>query len=312
MRKIIIFLLLLTIQPAFKLNKNSFAVSNDFSYAKISANCVMYKTSSMTDDYSNILFIIPESYFVLVLDDSISTSYKVKYDSYIGYVKPEKIKLVNFVPKTKTLDGVTLDINPNFGTQIWSQPSTFSGTALTTIKASTENITYVASATGDVPSGGISNIWYYVVFTPIESPTDVYEGYVYSENVSYLSEIKLNNEDIIEESMLKIEQNNQKMSSTLKIIIIVLISIPLTVFLILILYKCIKNIVKNTNSNKNCEKYKNENFNDFSEKKLNFGDNNLITSNNTALKKNINYLSNRSFKKISHQDKFDDEDDDLL
>lgn len=315
MRKIVIFLLIIVFHFNVYVGKNTFALSNDFGYAKILSNCVLYKNSSMIDDYSNVLFILPESYFVLIIDDTVSGCYKVKYDNYVGFVKSDKIKVVDFVPQNKILSGVTFDIKKNSGTQVWSMPTTNSE-ILTTIKASTENVSYVASTNGDVPSGGTSGVWYYAVYTSPDNPTNVYEGYVYSENVFNLSEIKLNDEDMISSEIENLNKSAENNLSNLKIIIIVLVLIPLIIFLMLILYKSIKKVAINTNKNKNQNKYKNEKFDNFVSNQTNFNQNSLDFEHQNKIKRGIDFLSKTSFKKIpknidSHIETFED-DDELL
>ena len=75
--------------------------------------------------------------------------------------------------------------------KIWQYPTT-SSTAFATLDAGTCDVSYIASVSGQIPNGGKSDIWYYVVYTPSFDSTNVYEGYVYSENTTNLSEIILN------------------------------------------------------------------------------------------------------------------------
>ncbi len=238
-------------------NVEVFAKENSMgesSYAKVLSGCVLYKTQEMVDDIYNIYFLVPETYFVLILDDVGENCYKVKYDRFVGFVNKSSVEIALFVPIVKTLDNVTFDIKASSGTQIWKNPSTNSE-IFTTLAADTKNLSYIASVVGEVPSGGKSNIWFYVSYTSSINSTNVYEGYVYSENTTNLSDIVLNIESNPE--VLLDENNNEKLffiSSTIKTIIVAVIAIPIILFFVIILYKLIKKFKKNTNSNKNFKK----------------------------------------------------------
>ena len=134
MKRLIIFLVipyLLISHP--RVNFSAYAKAENSTYAKATSNCTLYKTSSLTNnDVSNIYFIIPETYFVIVLDKLTDTCYKVQYDKFIGYVDSSTIIIATFIPIIKTLENITLDIKDTSGTQIWSQPNT-NGKILTTI-----------------------------------------------------------------------------------------------------------------------------------------------------------------------------------
>ena len=204
-------------------------------YAKALDNCVLYKTKEMINSSDMVLFEIPETYFVLVLDIIDENCYMVQYDKYIGYIESSKVLLASFTPIVKTLSNITFDIKASSGTQIWSMPTTNSD-IYTTLSAGTEDITYIASVQGSVPNGGESNIWYYVFFTPSNNSTNVYEGYIYSENTTNLSEIVANTETNPEIISNEVSQERIiYISSTIKTIIIAVITIPIILFFVIII-----------------------------------------------------------------------------
>lgn len=232
------------------------AESENIVYAKALENCVLYKSQTLDDDLNNIYFIVPETYFVVVLSNVDDLICKVQYDKYIGYVKSNSILVATFVPIVKTLEDIKCDIKQTSGTQIWNKPSAF-GDVLTTIPAGMKDINYIASVYGDIPNGGESNIWFYISYTPATNSTNVYEGYIYSENTTNLSEIVVNaetNPEVIELEN-NIVDNTINISSTFKTILIALISIPIILLFAIILYKLIKKFKQNTNK---------DNFNDIS------------------------------------------------
>lgn len=246
MKKICRILLILIIESYNCISFDyAHSLSKTTTYAKALSECVLYKSPSMNTDVDNVYFIVPESYFVVVLEKTSESVMKVQYDKFVGYIFSNKVVIATFVPESKFLENVTLDIKESSGTQVWSKPTT-SGNVLTTISAGTMQIKYIASAYGAIPSGGITNLWYYISYTPSFNATNVYEGYVYSENVTNLSQIVLNMELNPEVIQKEIDTNIIYLSSTVKTILITIISIPIILLFLIILYKLSKKFVKNT------------------------------------------------------------------
>ena len=248
MRQICVFLISIFLIN-FNFNQRAFASSSaQFSgYAKVLENCVLYKTENLYFSEDNVLFVVPESYFVYILEDVSNDVLKVEYDRFVGYVSADRVVRSTFVPVVKTLQGVTCDIKSSSGTQIWNIPST-SGNTLTTISAGTSGIKYIASCSGKVPAGGKSNVWYYVSYVHAQNSTNVYEGYVYSENVVNLSEIVLNSESNPESIIDSVDPKEKVIyiSPSLKTILVSIIVIPIIVLILIILYKLMKKFKKNT------------------------------------------------------------------
>lgn len=227
-------------------------------YAKALEGCTLYKSKTMRDDLSNIYFVVPETYFVSVI--TITEQYlEVVYDRFLGYVKPSSVIISTFIPIVRTLEDVTCDIKTTSGTQIWSQPSDISGKTYTTIPAGTVGINYIAAAYGDIPAGGESNLWYYVTYTPSTNSTNVYEGYVYSENITNLSEIMANTENNPDTNLGGDGESQNSplyISPTIKTIIIALIAVPIILFIAIILYKMVKKAKESTNKHNFINKHR--------------------------------------------------------
>ena len=232
--------------------KECYGESENTIYAKVLKDCVLYKNEEMNYELSEIYFEVPESYFVVVLENISEKCLKVQYGKYIGFVNSASVEIARFEPIVKTLDNVTFDIKENVGTKIWQYPST-SSTMFVTLDAGTSGVSYIAAVSGQVPNGGKSDIWFYVIYTPSYDSTNVYEGYVYSENTTNLSEIVFNTEtNPIEISDEK--QENEKLiyiSSTIKTIVIAIIVIPIILFFVVILYNLTKKLRKNAKYSKN-------------------------------------------------------------
>ncbi len=298
------------------INYFSYAKAESTTYAKASAGCVLYKSDDLNNNINNIYFVIPETYFVSVLEVVSDACMRVQYGTYVGYVSTDTLVVATFIPIVKTLDNIKFDIKETSGTQIWSTPSS-NNKVLTTIPAGTKNVNYISFAYGDIPSGGESNIWYYVSYTPKSNSTNVYEGYVYSENVTNLSEIVANTESNPETILPNDGDDNiLTISSSVRTLLIALISIPVILLFAIILYKIVKN-VRNFRSNRH----------DFAENEISgeFATENEATQieQKYSLKDRINNLKNSTLVRKNRSSKYSDNstypifpsydsDDDLL
>lgn len=226
------------------------SISTDkISYAKILENCYLYKTNSMSPDINNIYFCLPETYFVSVLSSETNNILKVRYSSYVGYCYSNTLSIVSFTPNICDLNGITFDIHAVAGTQVWSLPSDTKGVKYTTIPAGTTKIEYIASTSGDIPIGGTTNLWYYARFTPASHTTSVYEGYIFSEATTNLSNIanNLETEPIVDPPNL---DSTITINGALKVVLIILICLPFAILFLVSLTKAIRQI-KNKKQNNN-------------------------------------------------------------
>lgn len=256
MKKIILFLIIsLQILPMRKVQVAHSLQQESVTYAKALDDCYLFKSSVFQDEVSNVYFVVPKSYFVMIIKLVSDNCLKVQYDKYVGYVKSSTVEIATFIPNVATLQNVYFDIKQTSGTQIWSLPDVDSGSVLTTISAGTKNIQYIAQTYGLVPRGGVSNIWFYVAYTSDTNMTNFYEGYVYSENITNLSDIAINEEnnplptvstDVDNETGDQSVNQTFFLSPSLKTIIIAIISIPIILLFSIILYIFVKKFRKNT------------------------------------------------------------------
>ena len=99
MKRFIIFLVIsYLLIPNIAIHKCTFAKVENSTYAKATANCTLYKTQSMNNEMSNVYFIVPETYFVIILDKVSDDCYKVQYDKFIGFVDSSTIIVATFIP----------------------------------------------------------------------------------------------------------------------------------------------------------------------------------------------------------------------
>lgn len=215
-------------------------VSKDgFTYAKIKQNACLYKTSDISNhSFNNVYYILPESYFVVILDKINSLIYKAQYINQVGYISSEDVEIVDFIPTVQFLENITFDILENVGTQLRHLPTASANENIKVyLPAGTSNITYIASINGEIPTGGFSGIWYYCLYSPNNDPTSVYDGYVYSEKTRNLSTIPPNLEgEISINTKDDTYENKVSINKTIKSILIIFICLPIIlVFVLLVL-----------------------------------------------------------------------------
>ena len=163
-------------------------------YAKAKADCFLFATSNtINKQLNNILFTVPEGYFVRLIETENERAYKVAYSNRIGYVLPESVKRVSLIPENAYLAPQSITTKQGGGTQLRSLPTTNSNPVA--LIPSESNITYLATTTGEKPADGSSSNWYFVQYFPESEPTTYYEGYVYSERVQTQIIIPENSED---------------------------------------------------------------------------------------------------------------------
>lgn len=162
----------------------SFTTTNNGSYQtkEILSTTPLYKTT--TDDpqnLANIYFLLPKTYYVEILNscklDSGADGFFVRYGETEGYCLSSSLS-ADFSTITTTQSGITLKMYPDAGTYIRSTPS-IADNKIRIIPQSTSGIIYIGSISGDTPTDGTTNTWYYVEYNISDTKTVL--GYIYSE-----------------------------------------------------------------------------------------------------------------------------------
>ena len=213
-------LLYFCIAPLF----SSFTNAENYYYAKIMDDSV-YLYSQPIDDSGYYLFSIPESYFVLLLDEENDDFYYAKYDDVYGYVKKSEVVAMNGTPSSPFASS-QFRIFALEGMGMYSSPYFLDENNLTNIPYLTDDLVYYGEIEGQaIPDK--SNIWYYCDYRGEK-------GYVYSVFCDSL-EINLNNEyfDVIESPFF--EDTTAPLSSVAMTFIIIGVSLPCIVVIYLLI-----------------------------------------------------------------------------
>ena len=239
----------------------SFTTTNNGSYQtkEILSTTPLYKTT--TDDpqnLANIYFLLPKTYYVEILNscklDSGADGFFVRYGETEGYCLSSSLS-ADFSTITTTQSGITLKMYPDAGTYIRSTPS-IADNKIRIIPQSTSGIIYIGSISGDTPTDGTTNTWYYVEYNISDTKTVL--GYIYSERgilSAPLTELTRTNQTPTTPEASKTENTdttptadtninpslNLSVSPALKWVIALLFIIPVIVIFALLIKKPRKN-----------------------------------------------------------------------
>lgn len=262
MKKILFILsLFLIFANASSQNFVSADAENSY-YAKITSSST-YLCSTPSEN--SAMFEIPYSYFIKV-DYVIDDYYKASYDGVEGYVRKDKVSLMQGTPQNPYASATFKLFVPY---NLYSSPNS-SSTKICDLDTS-KTLKYYGKLSGQQLSSS-SNSWFYC---SLSSNDQIVFGYVFSGVTDYLSTISLNNEtfDIISDDVFTTNPEQTEfsnLSNGTKIILITSISVPS----VLILYFLIKpsrilklNKTKKTN-NKPAPKKRHGDYFEFDESEI--------------------------------------------
>ena len=219
-------------------------------YARAETSGVYLYKSAQGTDQSNILFEIPESYFVGLLSDYNNLFYKVMYLDLTGFVLKSSVTPVKETPETPYLEGITFRVYTPGGTEMVANPTSKSPTVITTVEQNTI-IKYYGKSIGQENISGRGSTWYFGTTPTGES------GYIYKGLTDQLSHIPLNTEQTTPLSTPFGESNDYlynlvNISLLSKILIILFTTLPvlLLIYLLLKPYKIEKSLTSHTPKNK--------------------------------------------------------------
>lgn len=233
---VLLFSFLIGFNSTNKLYVN--ATNNQTYYAQVMFDeTYLYRTDNLNEDCSNIFFEIPKSYFVELIDVANNNFYKANYLTFSGYVKKDRVQAIAGIPSMPYLTNISFRIFSEQSRDMRTQPNTLNGTSnqVTYIPLLTRNITYFGKIYGESLIEGRTNVWYFCKYSADKD----YYGYVYSDFCDELSTIPINTEPVSfinnptfqpqEETPYTIPESSNKVG-----IIVGILSIPATIFLIMI------------------------------------------------------------------------------
>ena len=202
-------------------------------------NIYLYKTPINTIE-NNVYFVLQTSYFVELIEEANNAFYKAKYLDVEGYVKRNEVQVVSTPPNTPYADNINFRIYNNSSQIMRTIPSATGGsnTQVCFLPLYTQDVQFYGILEGESAVPQRTNIWYYCKYTLDKT----YYGYIYSDGCDLLTEIVQNTEECIyidapnfnlkndTEELAVIKKNERNYT-----LIIVLISIPVGIFLLMLI-----------------------------------------------------------------------------
>lgn len=271
-KKIIICLCILSLIFYFIasfLNVNSIFAESKVQYAKVvSSNVKLYRSLSGNEDFLNVYFTIPQSYFLILNYCDNDNYYSATYLDITGYVKRNEVQCVKGTPSTPFANDASFRVWVPGGIELRSSPTQSQGlNTVATIQPMETNLKYYGSIDGEESISYKSTNWYYCKYYKNGISQS---GYVYAAFCDLLTLIPENKETLeyidspdFEETIptssdLGVNTELSSLPSVTQIIIIVAVCLP-CIFLIYLLFRPTKITAKvmeevNLNSKKSKKK----------------------------------------------------------
>ncbi len=204
----------------------AFAKSSEI-YAKISSNNI-YFYSLPEEKEECKLFILPSSYFVLLLSAK-NQFYYAQYNDIFGYVKQSDVVPMRGVPSTPYARA-SFRVFAFDGLGLFKSPST-SAEKIATLPYLCNDFTFYGCINGEEAVPNKSNQWYFVKYA---SSGKI--GYVYSVFCDNFSSIPQNTEsfEVISSPLFTDEEASAGLSSVAMTFIVIGVSLPCLIVLYLL------------------------------------------------------------------------------
>lgn len=207
-----------------------------YAYARVENSSTYFYSFPQDNISDNALFVIPESYFVLLLSNFNDSFYKAQYRDLVGYVLKDEVSPVAETPQNPFLEDFTFWVFSSDGRNLYSVPSSSDG-MVTTTAVLHEEIDYYGAISGEEMVSGRGTTWFFC------KVNDIY-GYLYEGLCDTASTVTLNTEVVTYVSNPFEDDNSYlynlvEMTSGLKILVLFLLIVP-ALFLIYLLFKPFK------------------------------------------------------------------------
>ena len=206
-------------------------------YARVMENGVAFYQSPTDDD---VIFVLPKSYFVELLDTS-GDYYYARYIDILGYVKKDEVKAVVGTPSSPFLKNISFRVFVPSGANLRSSPkNSGANNLICSIPFLDSNISYYGEIEGEESISKKGTTWYYCKYYNNNS---LFVGYVYAPLCDCVDTITENTEELEymqgepSFSLTSVQTSTDpmtEMSQTAQTLIIVAISLPCLLFIYLL------------------------------------------------------------------------------
>ncbi len=219
------------------------AVSTQTYFARVMAdNVYLYRNAIDNNDYSNIYFELPRTFFVELVDEYDSNFYVARYLDIDGYVKKDCVTAIEGTPEMPFLTTVCFRVYSEQSQDMRKLPTGAGGAEYQEyfLPQDNLNITYIGKILGEPLINKRSNVWYYCKFMD----STAHYGYVYGEfcddGEGNELIIPTNKEEVIyiaNPSFAKTEEPSTSLPVESKTtwIVIAILSVPALIFILMFL-----------------------------------------------------------------------------
>lgn len=193
---ILCLLIFLTNSWCFDMCATCFASETPTYFARVLQDDVkLYKSPIDAEDFTNVMFVLPKTYFVQLLDNAGNDFFKAKYKNFYGYVKKDKVMPVVGTPQTPYLDDINFRVFAELSRDMRTSPTTKPNVSnqVVYVPNLSRNLTFFGQIVGDSLIEGRTNVWFYCKYSADKD----YYGYVYSDFCDELpTTLPINSEEI--------------------------------------------------------------------------------------------------------------------
>lgn len=245
--RIFLFFIFLFCVLSTPLKVNAYSYTN-FVYARIETSGVYLYKSANSTGLENAYFELPKSYFVLLVSNIDSNYYKAQYKDVVGYVKKNEVSPVAETPKEPYPKEVKFWVYASDGKEVKSCTFDSNNPKVLGDVAVMQELDYYGEMIGDEFIKGRGFTWLYC-------KTENFAGYLYKGLCDVSKNFKENQEVVTKISEPFLDKDDSylynlvDMSPFLKIVLIMLVTLP-CFLLVYLLFKPF-NINKKKDKDKN-------------------------------------------------------------
>lgn len=231
--------MLMTVSFSVLHSSYNFCYANSSYFARVEKDNVSF--FSEATENSQVLFILPKTYFVELLGKQNDNFYYCKYIDIFGYVKTSDVKVISGNPIMAYAENLSLRVFTPGGANVRSSPFTNLGATNLLITAGylDTNFVFYNFCYGEEAIPRKGNVWYYCKYINNNS---TYFGYVYSPfcDVSPIEENTevveyLQGEPVFDSKTTPTDGSEfESLNPTLKTILIIVCCLPCFVIIYLL------------------------------------------------------------------------------
>ena len=262
MKKLISILFLIYFLLSSNISTNIVFAKTTYFGRALTTNVYLYSSPTIVEDKSNMIFEIPITYFVELLDDENELFYKAQYNGIYGFILKSEVSCINQTPLVPFVNNASFRVFTPSGANLRATPNESLGASnlITSIPFMSTNMVYYGICKGEEAISYKGDVWYYCKYI---KENQEYFGYVYSPLCDLLTQFPQNTESFTyvtpdfsyTEQTTQIVEEYLNLSSPWQIILIIVVSLP-CIIIIYFLFKPTKIAIQKSKKSSKPKKQK--------------------------------------------------------